>query len=141
MKDGGKAAAEEEDRKEGGDEGGSACRSHDKTDGGAEDGRRTSDQERNGAGDENGRVPPRTAYVRGDADHQQGGQDIVCRCARDSATEGPALGDRRRVPRNEKIDDRGGGDNYPAPRRQRQREGVATGDASDRGAGPGRGPE
>jgi hypothetical protein len=33
----------------------------------------------------------------------------------------------------------GGGDNYPAPRRQRKREGVATGDASNRGVGLGGG--
>jgi hypothetical protein len=47
-----------------------------------------------------GRAPPRTAYVRGDADHQRGGQDIVRRYSRDGASEGPARGDRRRFPRN-----------------------------------------
>jgi hypothetical protein len=47
-----------------------------------------------------GRALPRTAYDRGDADHQRGGQDIVRRYSRDGASEGPARGDRRRVPRN-----------------------------------------
>jgi hypothetical protein len=40
------------------------------------------------------------------------------------------------VIRNEEINDRG--NNYPAPRRQRQRKGVATGDASGLCAGRGR---
>jgi hypothetical protein len=86
MEGGGKANAEEKDSKEGEEKGGNAYRSFDKTDGRAEDGRRTGDQETNGAGDENGRAPPRTTYIRGDADHQQGGQNIVHRCSRDGAT-------------------------------------------------------
>jgi hypothetical protein len=73
MEGGGKAAAEEKGRKEGGEKRGNACCSFVKTNGRTEDGPCTSDQERNGAGDENGRAPPRTAYVRGDVDYQRGG--------------------------------------------------------------------
>jgi hypothetical protein len=50
------------------------------------------------------------------------------------ATARQKVRDGRRVPRNEEIDDRGY--NYPAPRRRRQRKGVAIGDASGRGADP-----
>jgi hypothetical protein len=63
MEGGGKAAAEEKGRKEGGEKRGNACSSFVKTNGRTEDGRCTSDQERNGAGDENGRSPIKTSYA------------------------------------------------------------------------------